>query len=334
MESLYWVLTWLCHRKCEHCYEDRFHPYYGEELNAVTNQSKSNFAPIIANLPPRLTYRDAEGLEQPASIILAGGEVLLEPIREPVLYPAIELLRRRYASQGGIKIIVQTTGDLVTPKIIAELRDLGVWMISVSGLDEFHDGISPAALRAKLTAQFEAAGLSLWELIADRTRRASGAGPFYQFFGATPDVWIGKLWPRGRAFQNSLGTATLADNFCAAWSGGKHFLELGRAGAEVSIEPTGDVYPCCLKTKKPVGNLLTESLEQILSRARQSPIYQAINQGRPELMGLSHGWTEEKFLSMSRTTLPDGRPYENLCIGCDRFHEEVLLPPSSLVSIT
>ena len=87
-----------------------------------------------------------------------------------------------------------------------------------------------------------------------------------------------------------------------------------------------------LKTKKPVGNLLEEPLEQILGRARGNPVYQAINQGRPELMGLAHGWPEEKFRQMSRTTLPDGRPYENLCIGCDRFHEEVLMPPK-LVSL-
>ena len=332
MESVYWVLTWLCHRRCEHCYEDRFHPYYGEELAEVAAQSRANFPQVIAHLPRRLTYRDAEGAEQPASVILAGGEVLLEPVRESVLYPAIEMLRARYATEGGLKIIVQTTGDLVTPRIVEELRDRGVWMISVSGLDDFHEGIDRDALRAKLTSMFEAAGLSLFELVADRARRASGSGPYFQFFGATPDVWIGKLWPRGRAWQNSLSSATLADNFCAQWSGGKHFLELGRAGAEVSIEPTGDVYPCCLKTKKPVGNLLEEPLEQILGRARGNPVYQAINQGRPELMGLAHGWPEEKFRQMSRTTLPDGRPYENLCIGCDRFHEEVLMPPE-LVSL-
>jgi predicted Fe-S protein YdhL (DUF1289 family) len=41
-------------------------------------------------------------------------------------------------------------------------------------------------------------------------------------------------------------------------------------------------------------------------------------------MGLAHGWSEERFLEASRTTSPDGKPYQNLCIGCDRFHEEVL----------
>ena len=38
-------------------------------------------------------------------------------------------------------------------------------------------------------------------------------------------------------------------------------------------------------------------------------------------MGLQHGWTEERFLAASRVG-----DYQNLCIGCDRFHQEVLQP--------
>jgi hypothetical protein len=43
-------------------------------------------------------------------------------------------------------------------------------------------------------------------------------------------------------------------------------------------------------------------------------------------MGLAHGWSVEKFMSKSKTVLPSGRSYENLCVGCDRFHDEVLSP--------
>ena len=46
----------------------------------------------------------------------------------------------------------------------------------------------------------------------------------------------------------------------------------------------------------------------------------------PERMGLAHGWSEETFIERSRTLTPAGRPYENLCIGCDAFHREVLAP--------
>jgi hypothetical protein len=43
-------------------------------------------------------------------------------------------------------------------------------------------------------------------------------------------------------------------------------------------------------------------------------------------MGLAAGWSEETFLARSLATTPKGAPYQNLCIGCDRFHEEVLGP--------
>jgi hypothetical protein len=56
------------------------------------------------------------------------------------------------------------------------------------------------------------------------------------------------------------------------------------------------------------------------------PAFEAIDMGHPERMGIRHGWDEARFIEASRTTLPDGRPYENLCIGCDRFHEQVLGP--------
>jgi len=151
-------------------------------------------------------------------------------------------------------------------------------------------------------------------------------GPLYSFFGATPDAWIGKLWPRGRAWQNGLSTATLADNFCNRWSGGLGFLRHAYNGSEVSIEPDGSVYPCCVKTRLPIGNLLEDPLIDILDSLVGEPAYEAITMGHPERMGLAYGWSEARFIERSATTMPTGRPYRNLCIGCDRFHEDVLGP--------
>lgn len=317
----------MCHRTCRHCYEDRFRPYYGEDLERVAEEARRNFPRIICNLPERLTYRDGE-VERAGSMILAGGEILLDPVRESVLYPALEQLWSKYQRHGGVKLIVQTTGDVLRPEIVEELRDRRVWTISVSGIDEYHEGLEEEAARArlreKLTSMFEAAGFEHFAPVAGEARDARDDGRYYHFFGATPDLWIGKLWPRGRAQSNGLSQATLEDNFCAQWSGGKNFLELGRKGSEVSIEPNGNVYPCCVKTKLPVGNLLEEPLEVILRRLRGNPVYEAINAGEPDRMGLEHGWTVEKFRGKSRVTLPDGRVYENLCIGCDRFHEEMM----------
>src|ERR1700730_15926252 len=80
MESIYYVMSFLCHRQCPHCYEDRFRPYYREELDQVVAESQANYARIIDNLPDRMTYLDAlDGFrERIGRIILAGGEILLD----------------------------------------------------------------------------------------------------------------------------------------------------------------------------------------------------------------------------------------------------------------
>jgi hypothetical protein len=329
MESIYWVLAWACHRKCRHCYEDRFRPYGRDDLAAVVAEAEANVPRVVANLPERMTYRDG-GQERVGRIILSGGEALLEATRERVTYRAIEALSARYRDRGGVRIVVQTTGDLLTPAIVRALLDRGVWMISVAGVDDFHVGMEgparQAAFTARLTAMLQAEGM-----------RASGGqapvrawheedGPVFSFFGATPETWIGKLWPRGRAWRNGLSTAGLDDNFCASWSGGLNFLRHGEAGSEVSIEPDGAVYPCCIKTKLAIGSLLEESLIAILDSLAGDPVYQAIDAGMPQRMGLSHGWSEETFMAESHTVTPQGRPYANLCVGCDRFHDEVLAP--------
>lgn len=323
MESIYWVMSWACHRRCPHCYEERFHPYYGEDLRQVVEEAARNAPRVIGNLPETMTFFDpGDPVAKTGRIILAGGEILLDAVREPVLYPALAQLRNRYESNGGIRIFIQTTGDILTERVLDELLERGVWMVSISGLDSYHEGFEEEAsrerLREKLTRWFEARAM--------HPDRGDGEGPCYHFFGATPESWIGKLWPRGRAWNNGLSQATLADNFCNAWSGGLNFLSYRYRGSEVSIDPAGNVYPCCIKTKAPVGNLLNEQLETILERLQGNPVYEAISMGHPERMGITRGWSVEKFHEKSRVTLPSGRIYQNLCVGCDRFHDEVLAP--------
>ncbi len=329
MESIYWVLAWACHRKCRHCYEDRFRPYGRGDLEAVVAEAEANVPRVLANLPERMTYRDG-GQERVGRIILSGGEALLEATRERVTYRAIEALSARYRGRGGVRIVVQTTGDLLTPAIVRALLDRGVWMISVAGVDDFHVGMEgserQAAFTARLAAMFEAEGMRASGEQAPVRAWHEEEGPVFNFFGATPEMWIGKLWPRGRAWRNGLSTAGMEDNFCARWSGGLNFLRHGEAGSEVSIEPDGAVYPCCIKTKLPIGSLLEEALIAILDSLAGDPVYQAIDAGTPQRMGLAHGWSEATFMAKSHTVTPQGRPYANLCVGCDRFHDEVLAP--------
>ena len=337
MESIYYVMAWACHRKCKHCYEDRFRPYIRGELEEVVQEAERNFPRILANLPERFTYLDlddprADGTfaEKTGRIVLSGGESLLDPVRERVTYKVLEGLRDRYVAQGGIKVVVQTTGDILTDAIVDDLLARGVWMISVASVDDFHVGlegpVKQQAFMDKLTALFERHGMRRSGLSATTRNWHEEAGPVFSFFGATPDSWIGKLWPRGRAWQNNLSHATLADNFCNRWSGGLNFLRHRYNGSEVSIEPDGAVYPCCVKTKLPIGSLLEDNLIDILESLVGVPAYEAITMGHPERMGVVDGWSEAEFLAQSRTTMPDGTPYQNLCIGCDRFHEEMLGP--------
>jgi MoaA/NifB/PqqE/SkfB family radical SAM enzyme len=331
MESIYYVAAWACHRRCRHCYEDRFRPYVRDELAAVVREATANMPRIVDHLPERMTYRDrraprADGTlpEKQGRIILSGGEFLLDALREPLAYPLIERLVARYRAAGGAQVVVQTTGDLLTDAIVAALLERGVYMISVASLDDYHVGLEGAdrqrAFADELTGLFERHGM--------RASNGSWAepGPVFGFFGAQPDSWIGKLWPRGRAWQNGLSTATLVDNFCNRWSGGLGFLDHEYEGSEVSIEPDGSLYPCCIKTKLPIGNLVRDRLIDVLDALRGDPVYEAIHAGRPERMGEAYGWDAARFAAASRTTTPSGATYENLCIGCDRFHEEVLLP--------
>jgi len=336
MESIYYVATFLCHRSCHHCYEDRFQPYYGDDLKRVVNESVSNHARVIENFPDRMTYLDlndcdpltGEPKEKIGRVILAGGEILLEPVREPVLYSALDLLRRKYGDE--VQLIVQTTGDLVNEKIVDELLERHVWQISVSGIDQHHQGLETKdaqdALVDKLTRIFESRGMKFYALVGEHAGRASLSERYFSFFGATEEMWIGPLWPRGRAHQNELSRATLRDNFCNRWSGALNFLQYKYNGSEVSVEPNGNVYPCCIKTRAPIGNLLEEKLEEILERLVGNPVYEALSMGHPERMGVAYGWTVEKFIEASTVRLPSGKLYQNFCLGCDKFHEEVLIP--------
>jgi Iron-sulfur cluster-binding domain len=203
-------------------------------------------------------------------------------------------------------------------------------MISVAGVDDFHVGLQGEERQRsfvdELTRLFERHGMHRSDSSAPTRNALDERGPLFSFFGATADSWIGKLWPRGRAWDNDLSTATLADNFCNRWSGGLNFLRHEYSGSEVSVEPDGSVYPCCIKTKLPIGNLLEDNLIDILDSLADVPAYQAISSGHPERMGLSSGWSEATFVERSRTLTPAGKLYRNLCIGCDRFHQEMLGP--------
>jgi ABC-type uncharacterized transport system YnjBCD ATPase subunit len=283
---------------------------------------------IIRNFPERLTYRDlsdqqADGTshEKRGRVILAGGEVLLPDVREKLLYPCLELLGEKYGQTA--KTVIQTGGDFLDEHILNELLAAGVCMVSISSVDAFHrqDGGQREMMKERLTRLFEKAGM-----------RPSGgadisseeAETVYEFFGATPDAWIGKLWPSGRAWQNGLSTAKYTDNFCNGWSGALGFLSLNSPASEVAVDPEGNVYPCCRKTAVPYGNLTEERLADVLDSLAGKAPFEALTCGAPERMGLSLGVSIEDFRKRCISRTPKGELFANPCIGCDSIHREFI----------
>src|SRR5437870_3348727 len=148
MESIYYVAAWACHRRCRHCYEDRFRPYPRGELEKVLDEARANMPRIVDHLPERMTYLDrreprTDGSlpEKRGRIILSGGEFLLDRIREAVSYPLVERLAARYRGAGGVQIVIQTTGDLLSDAIVEALLERGAAMISVASIDDYHVGL-------------------------------------------------------------------------------------------------------------------------------------------------------------------------------------------------
>jgi hypothetical protein len=57
VESIYWVLTWACHRRCRHCYDDRFRPYSRAELTPMVAAQLATARAVLANLPDDVSFR-------------------------------------------------------------------------------------------------------------------------------------------------------------------------------------------------------------------------------------------------------------------------------------
>ena len=331
MQSIYWVLTWACHRKCKHCYDDRFRPYVRGALKEVVGEGQAAYERILANLPDDMSWLDPQsGTRQRTTLILAGGELLIDGVREELFYPVLRAIKARWGERAP-KISMQMTGDVLTPQILDECLALGVEGIAIASIDDFHVGMKGEKkfrfmqdirdlMASRGVSEVSLGGAKSKKLNMPEQAEKRPDGPTFLFFGAQEDLWIGELWPRGRAWANGLSNAGYDTNFCARWSGGKNFLHLGQAGSEVAIEPDGSIYPCCLKTKAPLGKLTEERLEDILASVAALPAIQAINKGDPEAMS----GDRDAFRTISSATDGAGRTVENMCLGCDRYFEETL----------
>jgi hypothetical protein len=289
MESIYWVISRDCNQRCPHCYNDSEPGAPGLDRDQITQ--------CIDNFPrPK---------EAPVGrVILSGGEVLVWP---DLLFQALQDLRNLYGELT--QLWVQTNGDLLDEAMLDRLLAAHVSRIDVASMDKYH--VKGTLQRRPLLQQmFLSRGMVAVDLEQDESVPQQGSKVF-AFWGATEDEWIGPLWPRGRAHQKGLSKAGPDDEFCRMWSGAKHFLDYRSPKSEISIQ-LADVYPCCPMTCRPIGNLIDEPLLSMLDRCREHPVYQALNEGRPEAMGESMGISEKFGQQRSREL-------GNHCLWCAEF---------------
>jgi len=289
MDSIYWVLSRDCNQRCAHCY--------------------NNSAPGAVGLNCDQATRCVEALPESGEvhinwIALSGGEVLVFP---ELLFHTLRVLYAKY--RESVELYVQTNGDLLDEDTLDKLLDHHVNRIDISSQDKYH----------KRHSRDRAAYLK--ELLESRGFRAiefDGESPYpmdrqlwYSMWGSTEDLWIGPLWPRGRARQRGLDKATPEHRFCEHPSGAKNFLNYQTLDCSINVQ-LSDVYPCCPMTCRPLGDLLEEPLIGMLQRCGAHPVYRALNEGCPEKMGEYLGLDEA--YGRQRT-----RSLGNHCLWCDEF---------------
>ena len=282
MESIYWVFTHRCNQYCAHC--------YNHSRAGGPSVSRAEADAVLANLP--VDNR----------LILSGGEPLVE---KELLLHILRRARERYGARTPVAL--QTNGDLLDGATLDELLGAGVRHISIASQDPYH--ACRNGLRRRLMGLLSSRGLR--EVDVGDPAAAAVAERTFSFWGATPDLWLGGLWARGRALRHGLGKRDPDHNFCALWSGALGFLDDGSPRQEVAIQLTL-AYPCCPGTVESLGDVSQESLLDILARRRGDPLWEALNRGEPWSMGEAAGVDAE----YARGRI---RELGNVCLWCDEY---------------
>ena len=291
-ESLYWVFTQRCNDFCDHCYNNSSPT--GEILTLDECDA------IIANLP-----------NQCDRLILSGGEPFSE--REK-LYHILNALKDKF--QNTCQIMLQTNGDLLTPKRLDALLKRGVSRIDIASMDRYHK--FAGSRKIKLEELFKSRGMTgdAQDPLIERENFLKKGIASYGFWGATEDLWLGGNWARGRAFEKNIWKRDGTHNFCEILSGGKGFLGGTDLPQEISIQ-LWKINPCCPGTRFPLGDARHERISNVLQRVSKQEIFQKINQGNPYAMGESLGVSESEGRSRAVQL-------QNVCLWCDAFFEKHL----------
>ena len=287
IESIYWVFTHNCNLRCAHCYND--------SRPGAPTITRSQADAVLSHLP-----------DQANRFILSGGEPLVE------LDLLLHIVTEGRARYPLARIALQTNGDLLDRPTLDALTDAGVESFSIASYDQFHP--QPAGKFEALRALFAEAG-AVERQVGDPADNRPG-GPAedevsFSIWGANPELWVGGIWPRGRAMKYGLAQLLPDHNFCDRWSGALGFLDDGSAQQEVSIQLT-TVYPCCPGTVEPLGDLADESLASILARHREDLMWVALNRGDPAAMGEHAGFDRASALKRIDAL-------GSVCLWCDEY---------------
>jgi hypothetical protein len=128
VQSQFWVLRWAC----RHCYDNRFRPYLRGEPDSVVKEGVRACETVIENLPADLSWTDADGTRKPTTIILAGGELLLDAVRKPLFFPVLATLQAKYSSAPQL--------PFRPPAILDNCLERGVSNIAIASIDDYHVG--------------------------------------------------------------------------------------------------------------------------------------------------------------------------------------------------
>lgn len=288
-ESIYWVFTHLCNDRCAHCYNDS--SPQGERLPL------EECLAIVENLPERL-----------GRLILSGGEPLTE---EAKLHRILEAVGKKY--EGRTQIMLQTNGDLLTPRKLDALLDKGVTRIDIASIDRFHK--HAGSRKEKLEELFQSRGMSgdAPKPLVEKETYLHREQLSYGFWGANEDFWIGGNWARGEALRTGVWLRDGRHNFCAILSGARGFLGGTDLPQELSIQ-LWKVNPCCPGTKYPMGDARRERVSTILDRAVRSAVMRKLNEGDAYGMGESLNVAAEHGLERAVKL-------QNVCFWCDEFFD-------------
>ncbi len=282
MESIYWAFTHRCNQYCSHCY----------------NHSRPG--------GPTITMDEADAvldhLPQAARLTLSGGEPLIE---KELLLLILRGARERFGD--STRLALQTNGDLLDADTLDELLNAGAQVISIASQDAYHT--KRTGLREQLRELLLSRGLV--EIDVGNPQTTKPKERTFSFWGATPDLWLGGLWARGRARRNGISLQDPDHNFCSLWSGALGFLDAESERQEVAIQLTS-LYACCPGTVEPLGDVAEEPLQAILERHRGDPMWEALNRGEPAEMGIASGVDVE----YARARIKE---LGNVCLWCDEY---------------